>query len=181
MKAGWLVLLISGLSLCGMANAELRGTYATDCLTSEGLSLKRIANFSAEDRFVLRRITFAGTNCRVQSYELTYEGVFEQVDEQKINWTFANIYLTPKFPQVVDYFRQVGLCGYAEWQEGVPRNVSGLTCGAEVIPAAGTTYYDIYWEKEGVGIRFGEIDEQFDGTTPEARPTEFSRVIYYRL
>jgi len=174
------LLLAGSLFLALPAAAEVQGTYASDCQVIESVSTTLALDFAPEALTQVQRV-FMDTKCQAAGYDLTISGPYI-LDESTgaLDYTLDAISLTPLNAQVAAAFNIQKLCGLTGWSKGKAQTISGLTCGEQDMPAAGSVSYDVVKEVEG-GIQTGKPSDVLDGSTAEKRPTEVDESLTYKL
>lgn len=72
--------------------------------------------------------------------------------------------VTPATAETATVFRAEPYCGISDWQVGVKRDVTGMSCGVAI-----ETNYDVYRLQEPQLV-FGYADGDEVGSTPDLRP-----------
>lgn len=125
----------------------------------------------------------------------TIGGQVPNASRYELDRTLTSLTITPQNSTAVTNYNTSSLCGFSDWAIGVTKNVTGLNCGGDYLPAAGLKYYDVFiiWPYSvpatpgypGTGItagtlNFGYTDSTNDGSTPAKRPTSLTSPDYHR-
>ncbi|MES2746709.1 MAG: hypothetical protein V4655_14850 [Bdellovibrionota bacterium] len=177
LKAALLVTLAPGL-----AQAEVRGLYGTNCLEGNGASAIKDLLLRGQTMETVQTV-YSDLHCESPSYDFSFSGPFEyNVVSGFFDYEYASIKLQVLDQNVVQQFNEAELCGIKDWTIGAPREVSGLDCGGQLIPSIGTKAYDLIHEnvsESDPSIQLGLISELQDGLSSDARPTKTEDLIYY--
>lgn len=174
------LLVASALCVSGAAMAGVQGLYQADCwsVQDEGLSVGRSINFEKETATQVQTI-YGDLTCAQPAYSFTFEGPYTIAQDGATDFTSSSIQLTALDARIAASFAAAQLCGIADWEAGVAKEVAGLDCGGTQIPAANSVTYDRVKEVEG-GIVFGAVTEEKDGSTLEKRPTEYDETTLFK-
>jgi hypothetical protein len=174
------LLVVGALCVSGAAMAEVQGLYQADCwsVQEEGLSVGRSVNFEKETATQVQTI-YGDLTCTQAAYSFTFLGPVAIAEDGAVDFTSASIQLTAIDARIAASFAAAKLCGIADWEAGVAKEVAGLDCGGTQIPAANSVTYDRVKEVAG-GIVFGAVTEDKDGSTLEKRPTEYDEATLFK-
>lgn len=174
------LLVVGALCVSGAAMAEVQGLYQADCwsVQEEGLSVGRSVNFEKETATQVQTI-YGDLTCAQAAYSFTFQGPVAIAEDGAVDFTSASIQLTAIDARIAASFAAAKLCGIADWEAGVAKEVAGLDCGGTQIPAANSVTYDRVKEVAG-GIVFGAVTEDKDGSTLEKRPTEYDETTVFK-
>lgn len=162
------------------------GQWIASCIDNYSSWETRKAQYDGTN-YVESVEAFADSYCNNPAFRLQEDGVYtipgkiEGSSMRKLDRTVASIKLTPLSALGVSNLNSSSFCGFSDWAVNVPREISGLTCNGQVIPAGGTTYYDLFtiWpysiDDPYVGITKGDLNFGYrgggmDGMTEETRP-----------
>lgn len=98
-------------------------------------------------------------------------------DARKIDFTVDHVFETATGAAALKEFRESGLCNIVDWKQGERRDVTGLLCRGETIPA-GTVIYDVV-ERTGDKLYFG-ADSYFASTDERKhRPARIDKKVTF--
>jgi hypothetical protein len=172
-------------------DAQLTGLWSTGCWNGDGtnLSFRNDATFDGA-QYSLVAQTFVEPSCASPVFTTEERGSYSTGDAvqgpegaRALDVVLRASFLTLQAQEYVDYYNEHAYCGFRDWQLGVAKDITGLTCGANQYPAAGSRFYDFYAFNTVDGelrMATGYYDEDHDGSSPEARPVEIGTV-YGRL
>ncbi len=177
----WLILLL----LVGSAHAsasEFDGTWKKICVNGVART-EEIAGDSA----TLHEDFYSDRFCQKEAmFRISSAGTFVVPETEKIDFTFANVFVTPLGEETTADYNARGVCGIQEWETMKPKAVSSLKCalfgaGFSVkMPSPGKMVFGI-WRVEGDKLFLGELSNEQDGSAPEKRPRVFDSVPYTKV
>lgn len=167
-------------SLCSWASIE-NGLWHTHC--QRGLKKQQIYK---NGHVVTLEDFHHDADCRDRAFRFETAGFvrFYAEPAHYIEFRYESIQLTLYRDILTEDFNRRRVCGFSDWQIGHPRTITGLRCALftsdfEVtVPPAGQTRYGIYL-REGNSLYYGQLTQEFDGSTPERRPQQLNRSIEY--
>lgn len=163
-----------------LGQAEIRGLYGTNCLEGSGLSAVKDMILREQTMEIVQTV-YSDVHCTSPSYDFSFSGPYD-LDETlgHLNYGYASIKLQALDDKLVQKFNETLLCGFGDWQLNVPKDVTGLDCGGQLIPARGSRAFDRVRPGEDEGsIQLGLITEIEDGLSEETRPTQFESLSFY--
>lgn len=176
----WLTAAVFIALTPSIGKAEIRGLYGTNCLEGAGLSAVKDMILREQTMEIVQTV-YSDLLCTSPSYDFSFSGPYD-LDETTgfLNYGYASIKLQALDGKLVQRFNETLLCGYGDWQLNVPKEVTGLDCGGQLIPARGSRAFDrIRSGPEDESIQLGLISETEDGLSEETRPTEFESLSFY--
>lgn len=171
------ILALSIVSCLAHGRENLDGKWLTPCI-NEGQDFEQHTTEVNGSQFSVTGKIFQDANCQSPTFQVFVTTTSQTVGDSQIlagakevNHIYSKIAFTALNTQYVEVFNSQHFCGASDWQVGVAKDITGLTCGNESIPKVGDSAYDIYSLKEGK-LYFGKVTEEFNGKTPEKRPRQ---------
>lgn len=177
-------------------------TLSTGCIVSGLTSYKNYADFN-NGSYWYSREDYGDKYCGIKTLEQRQSGTYtvgnttgSSLSEiTEIDVVINELTIKSTHSQATAALNSNTMCGFSDWSTNTTKSVLGLTCAGNVMPPAGTVYYDIFSialfsrpEIAGVpgtaimegDVQFGYNDGTYDGTTPAKRPTATSSIGYRR-
>lgn len=175
---------------------SIEGRWQTSCLSSSS-GLYLISRLTVQNgEYSSLGLIYSNSSCTNLVIESFSKGQIADVGangsttgSRKIDLTYSQVTATYHRPTDVQGFNTNSFCGLSNWAVGVAQDITGLNCGGEAIPAAGSKDYDIYYIPNGLAppgwyetgaLYIGYRDSTNDGSTAAKRPTSISGNIKYR-
>ena len=159
----------------------LLGTWESTCiaLNNNTASYRKTASFTSAD-YTQATMTFDGDGqCQTVSKILQDGGTYRigksaagDTGAREIDFTVAQLLLTPKTQEIADTFNDISNCGITSWQLDQPIDIKNRQ-NCELGSNTGDSAFDLF-KVSGTNLNFGEIDATHDGTTAEKRPVTLS-------
>lgn len=175
-------LLAVSLALAADASADspvptaLQGRWTSDCAPQDRDFLSVSVGVAGND-LSLVLTHFSDAACHVPELGLTISSQFgvdglstDIVGAYKSSTTTHKATLTPLATDVAMSLNLFSYCGFQNWTINVPKDVTGLICQGQTMPAAEVRDFDIFQvDAQGV-LYWGLRTSAFDGASPERRP-----------
>ena len=176
----WLTAAVFITLTPSIGKAEIRGLYGTNCLEHAGISAVKDMILREQTMEIVQTV-YSDLSCALPSYDFSFSGPYDlDATNGFLNYGYASIKLQALDEKLVQRFNETLLCGFSDWQLNVPKEVSGLECGGQLIPASGSRAYDrIKSRPEDESIQLGLITETEDGLSEESRPSQFESLSFY--
>lgn len=186
LTAGLFMALTPGQMMAETKKAQephIRGLYGSNCLEGSGVSAVKDLLLREETMETVQTV-YSDLNCERPSYDFSFSGPYDYDPLTGfLNYSYASIKLQALDPQVVEQFNESALCGFNDWVLNKAKEVTGLDCGGQLIPARNTEAFDLLRPvADGAvtpSIQLGLISDLDDGLSPETRPSQTESLIYY--
>lgn len=176
MKRTFLILALFLMNSLAYANEALQGEWTQTCQL--GYSKTQIFQ---DDSSATTEFFYQDKNCKHESFRFQTNGSvkFSAENTTWIHFTYESVQLTLFSLDAIEDFNNRQVCGFSDWQQGVTKQITGLTCALftvnqnSKIPHSGDSKFGIY-KIEDDKLFYGKMTKEKDGSSIEKRPTEFS-------
>jgi hypothetical protein len=166
----------------------LTGKWNAACRKGPGgIFIEESYEFWPDQAFKREQTRFKDEDCasdavsELRAYEGTYEitGPAKSVgpDVKKIDFTIQHVFNTALGEEALKEFNESRFCNIVDWKRGERRDVTGILCSGEVIPA-GTVIYDIVQRTEDK-LYFGDQSYFRDVSYRENRPKKIDKSVAF--
>lgn len=162
-------------------NAPLDGLWQQPCTNGNMRT-----EFFQQQSVSLNEIFFSDKDCRQASVVFINDGTFVLPAAGWMDFKFTSVRLRLVSQAAVTNFNDRKVCGFADWQLGTEKEISGRSCEIFVIglpqriPTAGDMRYGIY-KIDQDHLYLGKLSKEHNASTPAARPIDFDPRSYVKV
>lgn len=157
---------------------ELLGTWVQPC-RQKAVRTEAFTETTAS----LSEVYYADTQCAQELLTFKNEGDVTAGNGQ-MDFRFTKVSVTLLHTAFVDDYNSRSVCGFEDWQVGVEKDITGLSCALFTAkpmrtPREGDMRYGIYMIQDN-RLYLGKLTYLRNALTPENRPNEFDVRYYIR-
>jgi hypothetical protein len=164
---------------------DIQGSWMSGCYVEFGRHLKKDLYIISSQIYSSRSL-YSDTGCfnlvvkleEVQGYVV--EASNQVAGASAVDLVAQRSFLTVFDASTARLWDQAKFCGISDWDVGIPRDVTGRSCGGHAMPKAGDKEFDLYlrdgYSKLWIGLRSASLD----GSAPDKRPRELDRTVGFR-